>query len=598
MLKSNLHLSHRFKGYKNTDKSVILEPENHFIVHMSFIRKSIDYLKLSIGRKKLSVTKNIKVEKLTITDLESNFTQKNNSKRNNMRMNQITIKNMFKIVQNATGLKHFYSTILFMDPSMIDLGVIILLGSTVYGMMQFSQKIRSVFRPDPHPLTGITIIPNRGLTTSNALVVSNTNALILHKEHMPTVFNPQNLFMHRTYTLSKPRIPLKTVNTYYVEPSGDVHSIIPTSNGIIHVPPQEMIIPREIENLWFIRRFPRDLKDRFPEFCNNVHHLTLPGVLKNITIEKFFSLNLAATSLNLIKQGHRVETVFMYHYLLFPHAINIQEIGFIGANVPLLKANRALNIYSILSTKNQTLMANPVFCQKVVLQNLVKVEEELCAAKSNEFGFIKLLMNKNQNSGLTIYNLTGNKNPDFIKVLGAKFFGYMLDCKNLGAKDVTSHDHVRIVHTKKDLEILTIKAHKNLINKLKITDAKAKDSDRIDDYANELDSNLQKFVNTEISLKEFVSKFWQLHDVNIELIIKYEITKNLPQIVSLDDLDRSQLKDIEDDYISTLTNYMQENSETYIILSDLLKNSNNIIIDIKTEFLIRFLMKLHPEFFN
>lgn len=549
------------------------------------------------------------------------------------------ISRLLKVGRNPAGklfdMRYFYSTFLFMDPSMIDVGVIILLGPTVYGMMKLGQTIRGVFRPDPHPLTSITVIPHRSLNTSNALVISNTKGLELHEKHMPAVLNSRDIFLNRAlnekiflypgdlksyyryYTndnLIKPKIPVKLAITYYVAPNGVAHGNIDVNLDtqrepivMVEIPKERELVRsretaiRDIENLWFVRRFPNEIKDKFaPEFFQNIHRLTMPGVLENITLEKFFSLNLAATSLNLIKQGHRVESTFMYHYLLFPHAINRQEIGYIGANVPLLKANSALNIYNILSKKNQALIPNPWYCQKVVLQDLVKVEEEICAAKSNEFCFLKLLVNTKDVKELTVYNLTGNQNPDFIKLLGAKYFGYMLDCKNFGAKDITPNDHVRVVHTPTELQNLTLKAHTNLIKQLRIVQASAqgKDIPKIDDYSNDLQTNLDKYLNKDITVKEFVVKFWQLHDSNIELIMEYEITKNLPQIVSLDDLDRIKIKDTEDAYVKTLSNYMQENSESHVILSDLLQNSNKMVREIKTEFLIRFLMKLHPEFFN
>lgn len=575
------------------------------------------------------------------------------------------ISRLLKVGRNPAGklfdMRYFYSTFLFMDPSMIDVGVIILLGPTVYGMMKLGQTIRGVFRPDPHPLTSITVIPHRW-NTSNALVISNTKGLELHEKHMPAVLNSRDIFLNRAlnekiflypgdlksyyryYTndnLIKPKIPVKLAITYYVEPNGVAHgNILPSVQGnnnidvnldtqrepivMVEIPKERGIVRsrepivmveipkerelvrsretaiRDIENLWFVRRFPNEIKDKFaPEFFQNIHRLTMPGVLENITLEKFFSLNLAATSLNLIKQGHRVESTFMYHYLLFPHAINRQEIGYIGANVPLLKANSALNIYNILSKKNQALIPNPWYCQKVVLQDLVKVEEEICAAKSNEFCFLKLVVNKNNIKGLTVYNLTGNQNPDFIKLLGAKYVGYMLDCKNLGANNITPNDHVRVVHSERELEILTVKAHRHLVEQLWVADVNEKsDSNKISDYIHDLNNNVKKFENKDISTREFLAKFWQLHDTNIELIMEYKITKNLPQIVSLDDLDRIKLQETEDAYVKTLSNYMQENSETYIILSDLLQNSNKVVREIKTEFLIRFLMKLHPEFFN
>jgi hypothetical protein len=329
---------------------------------------------------------------------------------------------------------------------------------------------------------------------------------------------------------------------------------------------------------------------------------------KTMPLEAFFTLCLLKTSKSLLAANLDKEQVIMLTYLIIPSAANIGALAHVANKIKEFKGYN-LYITHILSHDLQESLKNsygPI--QKgVSVSKMTKIVEQLGLAKVNKNFKYKLEMRTENQSLTNVYNISRNREPDYIMPLSEatkkrlsqykqepleniKNFA-AIDCKEISHGKVNDGTLVRIFHTKNEILRFLKEAHASLISeidyKIKIV-TKIELIERLQQYKEGLENNLNLF-NQSQNYDEALKIFIELFEEYLDVVIIEDLCVNIPDILTIFDLSENT-KELREIFLQKFFTKFQVGSKTFDDVCEKLKNKSTMVFPREDRFIIDFLL--------
>lgn len=359
------------------------------------------------------------------------------------------------------------------------------------------------------------------------------------------------------------------------------------------------------KDAWYIKDIHEDLKQNFFEHGYFKHILVLEKILpKNLPLNDVVCGTLAVTFLNMYREGYPIELLCFYHRFVIRHVRNREDLEFIISKISQLK--KKVNFFQCFSEEIKAILI-PEYSMDLNPQYFGKIDEELACAKYNLLCSTIPLQICGPNHTYDGVNFTGQEKPDCFKYLVFSKRNLYYDFKDIRKWFETDTlispcNHVRITKNEQELESLSVASQKILLVELS---KKQKDFSEdnikvyeISEFKHALEENLKSFQNQTKDLNAFLKDYRMITDKHIEILANYNITTNIPIFISLDDIERSEWKDVENTFIKQFCNLINPDSIdgfTYLAMLKIVEDGKRLP---KKEFLIAFLRYIFIELFD